>query len=378
MINRDNFLKKIRDAFRVNPVVALLGPRQSGKTTLAHQYFNHHGPQEAQFFDLENPTHIASLENAQLTFQSISGPIVIDEIQRRPDLFEVLRVIVDATHRKKKFLILGSASLELVRRSSESLAGRISFIELTPLGLNEVGNSQLHWIRGGYPLSYLAEDDTISFKWRKDYIATFLERDVPLLGFKIAPESLRRFWMMLVHSHGTLFNASEIGKSLGISDHTARGYLDILAGTFMVRILPPWVANLKKRQIKTPKIYFRDSGVFHALLDVPGYAQLLHHPKLGASWEGYALEEIIKQKDPSGRNVYFWGVHGQSEIDLIIGNIDHFEGYEIKFTGKPSLTDSMRTTLEVLKLKRLTIVIPGSASFPLAENIQVVGLEKLS
>ncbi|HLC06832.1 MAG TPA: ATP-binding protein [Candidatus Babeliales bacterium] len=394
-MKREKFLDLIEMQFRVHPACALLGPRQVGKTTLAKMYVEKYFPNDAYFFDLENPSDIVRLENPMFTLQNISQKlIVIDEIQRRPELFPVLRVIIDSTRipldendslakqkvqaQQKQFLILGSASRDLIRQSSETLAGRIGYIELFPFSLTEVSDSARLWLRGGFPNSYLAHSDVDSYIWRQSYITTFLERDIPSLGFEIPAQQLRRFWLMLAHYHGQIFNASEIGRSLGVSDHTVRKYLDILAGTFMVRELVPWFENLQKRQVKSPKIYFRDSGILYALIEVTTWDQLYAHPRLGAFWEGFALEEIIAASGASVEECYFWATHAHAELDLLIMKHNKRIGFEFKYTDAPKITKSMTIASVDLKLDHLIIVYPGNSTFPLAENITVYGLENIA
>ncbi len=370
VMDRKANLKAIENAFAVNPVCALLGPRQCGKSTLAAMYAKQQ--LKVNLFDLELPSDLARLENPELTLSELDGLIIIDEIQRRPELFPVLRVLIDRY--KKRFLILGSASRDLINQSSETLAGRITHLELTPFSLMEVNDFPSLWIRGGFPLSYLAENDQISLAWRKAYVTTFLERDLPNLGFSIPAETIRRFWMMLTHVHGNIFNASELGRSLGYSDTTIKRYLDILVGTFMIRRLNPWFENIGKRQVKSPKIYFRDSGILHALMGIVDNEALKLHPKLGASWEGVALEEVIRYHKADPGDCYFWATHGHAELDLMIIQDGKRNGFEFKYTDSPKLTPSMKIALEDLKLNSLTVIIPGDHNFPLSENIRVIGL----
>lgn len=372
-MKRDHFLNKTRQFFQVHPAVALLGPRQCGKTTLAQMYAETHQPSIR--FDLENPEDLLLLENPMLTLKDIEGLIIIDEIQRRPDLFPVLRVLIDRHKENQKFLILGSAARDLIKQSSETLAGRLAYIEVTPFSYGETKESKKLWIRGGYPLSYLAKIESDAFNWLKFYIISFLERDIPSLGINVPAASLRRFWMMLAHYHGNIFNASEIGKSLNISTTAVRHYLDILTGTFMIRQLQPWTENIKKRQVKTPKIYFRDSGIFHYLLGIRSAEDLLYHPKLGASWEGFALEEIIRFHQADPEDCYFWAIHNQAELDLLIIKDGKKLGFEIKYTDAPKITKSMHMALEVLQLDSLTIIFPGTKDFALSDKIRTVGLE---
>lgn len=377
-MKRERYLEAIQRQLQVHPLCGILGPRQVGKTTLAKEFIKQTN-QEAVFFDLENPLDLGRLENPMLALEGITNKlIVIDEIQRRPDLFPVLRVLADQEGKNRKFLILGSASRDLIRQSSETLAGRIGYIELPPFTLPEVEDSSKLWFRGGFPRSYLAETDAGSYLWRQDYITTFLERDIPNLGFSIPPNQLRRFWLMLAHYHGQIFNASEIGTSLGVSHHTVNKYLDILAGTFMVRILSPWFENLKKRQVKSPKIYFRDSGILHALVGISEKEQLDTNPKLGAYWEGFALEEVIATFGARAEECYFWALHTQAELDLFIIKNGKRIGFEFKYTDAPRLTKSMHTAMADLKLDHLAVIYPGSLMFPLAENITAYGLDMLA
>lgn len=377
-MKREAFLEKIEVLFRVQPVCAILGPRQVGKTTLAKMYEEHFFPGKTRFFDLENPLDLAQLDNPLLALSSDSSELVIiDEVQRKPELFPILRVLVDQG-KAKRFLILGSASRDLIRQSSETLAGRIGYMELPPFSLFEIkGQSRLLWERGGFPRSYLATNDADSYLWRQNYIMTFLERDIPNLGFQIPAQQIRRFWLMLAHYHGQIFNASEIGRSLGISAHTVRKYLDILAGTFMVRILSPWFENLKKRQVKSPKIYFRDSGILLALLGITGGKELQTYPKLGSFWEGFALEEVIRLLQASEQECYFWSTQADAELDLLIVKNGKRLGFECRYTDAPKISKSMKIALTDLHLDRLIIVYPGSRIFPLSETILAVGLDSI-
>ncbi len=376
-INRNYLINQLYRSLKVHSVIALLGPRQCGKTTLAKQYSSlkqdksistiHH-------FDLEDPDDLAKLDAPKLALEDLLGLIVIDEIQRKPELFPLLRVLVDQ-HKKRKFLILGSASRDLIKQSSETLAGRIRYIEITPFSYSEVDNLSKLWFRGGFPNSYLANNDQDSNDWRGAYITTFLERDIPNLGIQVPARTLRRFWMMLAHYHGNIFNASEIGSSLGVAHTTARHYLDILTGTFMIRELTPWIENINKRQIKSPKIYFRDSGIFHSLLGIHDLHALQNHPKLGASWEGFALEEIIRVHHAEPEECYFWGIHSQGELDLLILKNAKRLGFEFKYSDAPRLTSSMQLAQDTLRLDKLTVIYPGNSCYRLTTAIEVVGLE---
>lgn len=379
MTLRATFEQRIKQAFKINPIVAILGPRQCGKTTLAKDYLAHNNIYLRQnYFDLERLVDVERLKTPELTLSNLTGLVVIDEVQRAPELFTTLRVLVDENRvgkNKKTFLILGSASTELIKQSAESLAGRITYIELTPFTLAETGNSiEQLWLRGGFPRSYLAADDESSFAWRLEYVRTFLEQDIPNLGITIPPANLHRFWMMLAHYHGNIFNASELGRSLGLSHKTIRNYLDILAGTFMVRELAPWFANISKRQVKSPKIYFRDSGILHTLLNVQSKQDLLINPKLGASWEGLALEEIIRHLQARDNECFFWATHGHAELDLLIIKGSKKFGFEFKYTDNPKLTPSMKIALEHLELDRLFLIYPGDVKITLANRVEAIGL----
>ncbi len=375
---RKRFIKLIDNQFRIHPICALLGPRQIGKTTLAKMYIKRSSTKPV-FFDLENPRDLAKLENPMLALGDISNRlIVIDEIQRRPDLFPVLRVLADEHEKKRKFLILGSASRDLIRQSSESLAGRIGYIELPPFSLYEVKDNLKLWLRGGFPRSYLARSENSSYQWRLDYITTYLEQDIPNLGFNIPALHLRRFWHMITFYHGQIFNASQIGRSLNISDNTASRYLDILAGTFMVRILPPWLENIEKRQVKSPKLYFRDSGIFNALEGISNVVDLQNDPRLGSLWEGFALEEVIRVLGARPEECYFWATQSEAELDLFILKNGKRLGFEFKYTDSPKTTKSMHIALEDLKLDHLAVFYPGKDIFPLTKNITAYGLSTIA
>jgi len=375
-MKRNDELEELHRDFNTTKVVAFLGPRQCGKTTLARDYFKkYHGDSE-QYFDLENPHDVLRLSDPILTLEEMQGLIVMDEIQRVPDLFPVLRVLVDQKKPKQRYLILGSASRDLIQQSSESLAGRIRYQELTPFSYREVSDLKKLWLRGGFPLSYLARSTAASMQWRLDYVRTFLEQDIPALGIRIPAANLRRFWMMLAHYHAQVLNASEIGNALDLSHHTVQKYLDILSGTFMVRQLAPWHENIAKRQVKAKKIYFRDSGIFHTLLNIPDRPELLTHPKLGASWEGFALEEVIRHLKVDAQDCYFWNVHNGPELDLLIVQGTQRMGFEFKFSKTPKLTHSMQQAMKDLKLKKLTVIYPGEHPIKLSREVTAIGLEK--
>lgn len=369
-IQRKHFEQLVNTAFRVHKIVGLLGPRQCGKTTLAKHFKK---IDAARYFDLENPRDLSALQDPLLALEDLKDLIVIDEIQRLPELFPILRVLADQPI-KRNFLILGSASRELIQQSSETLAGRIAYVELTPFNFNEVDHMEKLWLRGGFPRSYLAKANKDSLAWRESYITTFLEKDIPNLGIRIPPRTLRRFWMMLTHYHGNIFNASEIGTAIGAAHTTVRHYLDILTGTFMIRELSPWFENISKRQIKSPKIYFRDTGILHALLGIETKAELMRHPKLGASWEGFALEEIIRHHNASREECYFWGVHNAAELDLLIHKGGKRIGFEFKYSDTAKLTNSMKTSLETLNLDELNVITPKGKTYKLAKKINVYGL----
>ncbi|MEI8300448.1 MAG: ATP-binding protein [Chlamydiota bacterium] len=377
-MKRSTYIQSINDQYRIHSVCALLGPRQVGKTTLAKLYIKEHSEKSFVFFDLENPTDLARFDNPMITLSKITDQlIVIDEIQRRPDLFSVLRVLVDEEDKKRRFLILGSASRDLIHQSSETLAGRIGYIELMSFSLLETKNSEKLWIRGGFPRSYLASNELDSYNWRQAYITTFLERDILNLGFQIPPQQMRRFWLMLAHYHGQIFNASELGRSLGVSDHTVKRYLDVLVGTFMVRVLSPWFENIGKRQVKSPKIYFRDSGILHALVGIVNQNQLDVYPKLGSFWEGFALEEVINIYHATAEECYFWATQSGAELDLLIIKNGKRLGFEFKYTDRPKITTSMQIAIQDLGLDHLYLIFPGKVSFSLSEKITAQGIETL-
>jgi predicted AAA+ superfamily ATPase len=374
MLERPKLLKEVRDALKRSRVVALIGPRQCGKTTLARQIVS---PDSANYFDLENPRSLVRLDEPMTTLEDLQGVVVIDEIQRKPDLFPILRVLADRDPLRARFLILGSASPALLRQSSESLAGRIATIQMRGFGLDEVGfeSQNKHWQRGGFPLSFLAETDKDSWMWRKDFVSTFLECDVPQFGIKIPSTSLFRFWSVAAHYHGQIWNAAEASRALNISENTARNYMDVLEDLFMIRQLRPWFANLGKRQVKSPKIYFRDTGLLHYLLGIKSENDLLLHPRLGASWEGYAIEETIKALKPD--EAYFWSTHSGAELDLLLIKDGKQIGVECKRMDAPSLTKSMQTAMQDLELDQLMVVYPGSQSYSLAKTVKVLPLAKI-
>lgn len=373
-VERSGIRQEIETALGRSRVVTLLGPRQSGKTTLARQFVS---PDSLNYFDLEDPISLARLDQPMLALRDLQGIVVIDEIQRRPDLFPILRVLVDRTPLPARFLVLGSAAPELLRQSSESLAGRMEMIALSGFSLPEVGAAALplHWLRGGFPLSYLAPTEANSLAWRKNFIQTILERDLPQLGIGLPTATVFRFWSMLAHYHGQTWNAAEPARSLGVSETSVRRYLDLLEQVFMIRQLPPWHVNMQKRQVKSPKIYFRDTGLLHYLLGIHSVPDLMTHPKLGASWEGYALEEIIKAFKPDA--AFFWATHGGAELDLLLQTGGQKVGIECKRVDAPRLTRSMQVALTDLELDHLFVVYPGEQTYPLAEKITAIPLLKM-
>lgn len=366
IVSRLRALERVDQAFAIHPVAALLGPRQCGKTTLARVVAER---ESSTYFDLENPIDTRRLAAPMTTLEALRGLVIIDEIQRRPDLFELIRVLVDRPGNSSRFLILGSASPNLITGVSESLAGRVGFIDLSGFNLGEVGvdKSEQLWLRGGFPRSFLAGDDASSLMWRDDFMRTFLERDIPQLGISIPAETLRRFWTMMAHYHGQIWNAAQLAKSLGTSENTARRYLDVLTGAYMIRVLPPWFQNLRKRQVKAGKVYLRDSGILHALLQLTDSTSLQAHPKLGASWEGYALEQVIAAI--GSRDIYFWATHGGAELDLLVRIAGKHYGFEFKYADAPGTSRSMHVAIDDLGLEHLWVVYPGRQQYVLSKKI---------
>ena len=373
MIDRRTLLEQLETALRRNPVAALVGPRQCGKTTLARQ-FAQSRHDAVQFFDLEDPVVLERFLNPKLVLQDQAGLLIIDEVQRRPDLFPLLRVLADRHPLPARFLILGSASPHLLRQSSESLAGRIEYIEMGGFSLEETGADhwRLLWTRGGFPKSFLADSEDDSRSWREQFIRSFVERDLTQLGFDLPPLTVRRFLTMVAHYHGQTWNSTEIAGSLGISDHTARRYLDILAGAYMIRLLPPWFENLGKRQRKAPKVYLTDSGMMHTLIGLTSEEAVMSHPKCGASWEGFALGQIL-QHCPEAQ-AFYWAVHSGPELDLLLVHNGKRLGFEFKFADAPSLTKSMQAARAGLKLDHLSVVYPGGDRYPIGEGVEAVPL----
>ena len=404
LIDRPIAIDRVQSAYRVHPAVALLGPRQCGKTTLAH-IISDKEP-EVSFFDLEKAVDQRRLETPEQTLSRLTGLVVIDEVQRLPQLFEVLRVLLDRPDSETRFLLLGSASPSLIKRTSETLAGRIvlldrpdsetrflllgsaspslikrtsetlagriGLVDLAGFDMNEIPSLQWQtlWQRGGFPRSFLAPDDSASALWRENFIRTFLERDIPQLGITIPAESLRRFWRMIAHYNGQIWNAAEFARSMGTSERTARNYLDILQGAYMLRVLTPWHENLKKRQVKSPKTYVRDTGLLHALLELKSFDALSGHPKIGASFEGFVIEQILSCLDT--RSASFWATHGGSELDLLVSIAGKRYGFECKYNDAPGVTRSMRTAIQDLQLEHLWVVYPGNEDYELDESVSVL------
>ncbi|MEW6367348.1 MAG: ATP-binding protein [Acidobacteriota bacterium] len=372
MIDRPVDKAAIRKLMAGFPVTAILGPRQAGKTTLAREFAAVH------FFDLENPRDLAMFAEPQLTLESLSGLIVIDEIQRVPELFPLIRHLVD-TRSDQRYLILGSASRRLIRQSSESLAGRIAIHELGGFRLSDVGadHSRELWMRGGLPPSFTAVTDDHSHLWREQYVTTLLERDIPQLGITIPSATLRRFWTMLCHCHGQVLNQSELARAFGISDMTVRNYLDILEGAFMVRLLQPWYMNIGKRLVKRPKLYLRDSGLLHALLAVRSHRDLAGHNKIGASWEGFAVEAAARSIGKRNDELAFWSTHAGAEVDLFWQEHGENWAVEVKYSDAPRLTRSMAIAVEDLALSHLWVLYPGNAAYPLAPKITTLPISSV-
>ncbi|WP_410519431.1 ATP-binding protein [Candidatus Phycorickettsia trachydisci] len=374
-MKRNKLLKKIEEEYEVHQVCALLGPRQSGKTTLAKTYMKNIDDQ-VHFFDCENFLHLSQLENPLLTLEPLKGLVVIDEVQLKPDLFGTLRVLVD-NNPDQRFLITGSASRDLIHQSSETLAGRIGYHQITPFSLEEVdSNWQRLWEVGGFPKSFLAKSSKISERWRDEYIKTFLERDILGLGLEVSPQVAGKLWRMLAHMHGQILNMHNLSKSLGIDQRTVKRYLNILEGAFMITLLRPWYTNVGKREIKSPKVYIRDSGILHRLLNFSS-ENFQFNPSIGSSFEGFVVEEISRYFD-CYENAYFWATHNGAELDLIINKGMKKIGFEVKYTDKPCVTKSMRIASEALELEHLYVIIPGTHNFRLDEKITCLGIANCS
>lgn len=370
MILRKKLLHKIEKAFESHRIVCLLGPRQCGKTTLAREIKKQ--KKEVHYFDLERPSDAQVLETPDITLPHLQGLIIMDEIQRLPNIFTYLRYLHDE-NLDQQFLILGSASRDLLRQSAESLAGRIAFIEVHPFSLSETKDMETLWVKGGFPRSYLLEKEA-SLEWRENYMRTYVEQDLRSFGVEFDTQALRRLWMMLAHYHGQTINYADLSKSLASSQPTLKKYVAYLESSFMVRVLKPWHANLKKRQVKSPKIYYRDVGLLHYVLNIREYRDIFKHPKAGASWEGFAIEELIKFYGADYESCYFWGSHNKAELDLLITHKNKMLGFEFKLTDAPKLTPSMRIAIDDLELDELTVIYPGTKNYKLAENITVHSL----
>jgi len=368
MIERPAYINWITKALTRSPVVALLGPRQCGKTTLAKMVGDR---EENSYFDLESQADLRRLANPEMMFASLSGLVIIDEIQNMPELFSVLRVVVDKPENQCRFLILGIASPGIIKNVSETLAGRVEFVDMAGFDLTELGAEvwQNLWARGGFPRSYLADSDQDSFIWREGFIRTFLQRDIPQLGINIPAQAVRRFWTMLAHYHGQVWNGSRIASAMGINDKTVRFYLDILTETYMIRQLQAWHENISKRQVKSPKIYFRDTGLLHSLLDLPDLRVVTGHPQVGASWEGFAMEQILRTIRPS--QPYYWATYSGAELDMFFILNGQRYGIEFKYSEAPDKTKSMTVAIDTLNLQKLLIVYPGKETWPIDKNITV-------
>lgn len=379
MIDRELHATHIKGLLKRFPVVAILGARQVGKTTLSNLIVPAVSERSTRF-DLEDPADLARLADPMLALQGLTGIVVLDEVQRRPQLFPTLRVLADRRPIRTRFLVLGSAAPDLLRQSAETLAGRIAYYELPGLAVREVGEKQADrlWVRGGFPRSFLARSERDSMEWRQSFIRTFLERDLPSLGVNVAADTMRRFWSMLAHYHAQLWNASEIGRSFGVADTTVRSYLDKLTDALVVRQLKPWHENLGKRQVKAPKIYVRDSGLLHGLLNLPTQRDIEGHPKLGASWEGFVIDQIVQQLGVRSDEIYYWRTHTGAELDLLVVRGTVRLGFEVKRTVAPAMTPSMRSAMQDLKLRSLTVVHAGEASFPLDKNVVALSFAELT
>ncbi|MCB1078518.1 MAG: ATP-binding protein [Verrucomicrobiae bacterium] len=374
-IPRLHLKRHVEESLEDFRITALLGPRQCGKTTLAREF---PVPRE-NYFDLEDPLDLARLRNPREVLGSLTGLVVIDEIQRLPGLYPILRVLADRPGRPASFLILGSAAPDLTREAAETLAGRVHFVQMSGFHAREVGADVRDrlWLRGGFPESYLAESDEVSGRWRRSFVETFLLRDLPSFGIGVAPERMRRFWTMVAHYHGQTWNGSAIGASMDVSPTTARTYLDLLTDTFVIRQLPPWLPNLKKRMVKAPKIYVRDSGLLHSLLHLETMMSLQSSPRFGASWEGFAMAQLLEALDEQPGEAHFWSTHAGAEMDLVLSRKGHLYGFEFKATESPRITKSMRIARDDLGLKGVFLVYPGTLSFPLGEGFEALGYAQI-
>lgn len=378
MLSRTDDITEIERDLELFPVVGIVGARQVGKTTLARMIAERVGG-KVTHFDLENPDDMARLQEPMLALKNLKGLIVLDEVQRTPEIFPVLRVLADRPDTPARFLVLGSASPELLRQGSESLAGRIVYHELRGISLTDIGNKRenMLWLRGGFPRAYLANTLEESVIWRRAFIRTFLERDLPQLGINIASDTLRRFWSMLAHRHAQLWNSSDFARSFGVADTTVRNYLGTLSAALVVRQLQPWHENLSKRQVKAPKTFIADSGLLHTLLGINSMEELESHPIVGASWEGFIIEQLMRRTGARSDECYFWATHAGAELDLLIVRGRHRRGFEIKRSSAPRTTKSMHIALHDLKLDRLDVIHAGDNTFPMTENIRAVSVKHL-
>jgi len=375
IVARPRLLETLQAALKRRPVVVLTGPRQCGKTTLARQILD---PTASTYFDLEDPRTRALFEEPMTVLEPLTGLVVIDEIQRVPDLFPLLRVLADRRPLPARFFILGSASGALLRQSSESLAGRVEHVRIGGFTLDEAGSeiAEKLWRRGGFPEALLAPDEDTSVRWRRDFIDTIVERDLPQWGVRVSTTAMRRFWTMVAHYHGQVWNNADPARALGVSEPTVRSYLDVLTDALVLRQLQPWHANLRKRQVKSPKVYVRDTGLLHELLGIEDHTALLHHPKLGASWEGFAIEQVLATEPHT--EAAFWATHQGAEIDLLLRHRGKLFGVECKRVDAPRLTPSIRIALADLGLERIAVVYPGAKRFALADRVEAVPLRALA
>lgn len=378
MLPRTAHVRTVLSLLQRSPVVAILGARQVGKSTLAQQVVaKTRGP--SRIFDLEHDPDRSALADPSRTLGALRGLVVLDEVQNLPGVFRTLRVLADRPRRPARFLVLGSASESLLRQSSESLAGRIAFHDLGPLALDEVGPGTLDalWLRGGFPLSFLAPDDAESLRWRRDFVRTFVQRDLPQLGVTIPSATMARFWSMLAHVHGQVWNGSKLASAFGVAHTTVRRWLDLLCATFVVRTLPPWHENLAKRQVKSPKVYVADSGLVHALHDIADADALEGHPIVGATWESFGIETVVRRLGARRDQCYFWGTHQGAELDLLVVAGRRRLGFDFKRTSAPAVTASMRIALSDLRLERLDVIHAGTMEFRMDERIRAVPLARV-